>query len=60
MLFTFDTHSAEAYPASAEAEQFPLHCVHGTPGWANILDFGAVDPGVRIYRYYSIAPKLFH
>ena len=50
VLFTFDTHSAEAYPASAEAEQFPLHCVRGTPGWANMLDSGAVDPAIPVYR----------
>ncbi|RSU45442.1 isochorismatase family protein [Sphingomonas sp. S-NIH.Pt15_0812] len=49
-LFTFDTHSAEAYPASAEAEQFPLHCVHGTPGWVNILDSGVVDPAIPVFR----------
>lgn len=50
VLFTFDTHSAEAYPASAEAAQFPLHCVRRTPGWANMLDSGAVDPAIPVYR----------
>ena len=50
VLFTFDTHSADAYPASAEAEQFLLHCVRGTPGWANMLDFAAFDPGIAVYR----------
>lgn len=50
VLFTFDTHSAEAYPASAEAEQFPLHCVRRTPGWANMLDSGAVNPAIPVYR----------
>ncbi|MDF0544325.1 isochorismatase family protein [Sphingobium sp. H39-3-25] len=50
VLFTFDSHSAEAYPASAEAEQFPLHCVRRTPGWANMLDSGAVDPAIPVYQ----------
>jgi nicotinamidase/pyrazinamidase len=50
VLFTFDTHSAEAYPLSAEADQFPLHCVRRTPGWANMLDSSAVDPAIPIYR----------
>ena len=50
VLFTFDTHSAETYPSSAEAEQFPLHCVRCTPGWANVLDFGAVDLEIPVYR----------
>lgn len=50
VLFTFDTHSAEAYPASAEAEQFPLHCVHSTPGWANMLDCNVVNAAIPVYR----------
>ncbi|PJG46278.1 hypothetical protein CAF53_18965 [Sphingobium sp. LB126] len=50
VLFTFDTHSAEAYSGSAEAEQFPLHCVRDTPGWANVLDPDALDPAIPVYR----------
>lgn len=50
VLFTFDTHHAETYPASAEAELFPLHCVRGGPGWANVLDPGAVDPAISVHR----------
>lgn len=50
VLFTFDTHSADAYPGSAEAGQFPIHCVYRTPGWANVLDAGAIDPAVPVYR----------
>ena len=50
ILFTFDTHSAETYPGSAEAEQFPIHCVRGTPGWNNMLDAAAIDPAIPTYR----------
>lgn len=50
VLFTFDTHSADTYPASAEAGQFPLHCVNRTPGWANVLDSGAIDRAIPVYR----------
>jgi nicotinamidase/pyrazinamidase len=50
VLFTFDTHLADVYPGSAEAEQFPLHCVRGTPGWENVLDPGAIDPAIPAYR----------
>ncbi|OAN58495.1 isochorismatase family protein [Sphingomonas sp. TDK1] len=50
VLFTFDTHSLEHYSASPEAEQFPLHCVLGTPGWRNVLDAAAVPPGIPVYR----------
>ncbi len=39
VLFTFDTHFADSYPGSAEAELFPIHCVRDTPGWRNLIDF---------------------
>lgn len=50
VLFTFDTHLADTFPRSAEAEQFPIHCVRGTPGWQNVLDAHATPPGIPIYR----------
>ena len=50
VLFTFDSHFADTYQGSAEAEQFPIHCVYRTPGWENVLDPDAVDPAVRLYR----------
>ena len=46
VVFTFDTHFADTYPASAEAELFPIHCVRGTPGWRNLIDPLAIDPGI--------------
>lgn len=50
VLFTFDTHVADRYIGSAEAEQFPIHCVRGTPGWQNVLDAHAVPAGIPTYR----------
>lgn len=50
VLFTFDTHTAERFTGSPEAEQFPLHCERGTPGWENVLDLAAVAPGIPVYR----------
>lgn len=38
IVFTFDTHFAETYPDSAEAQLFPIHCIKGTPGWRNLVD----------------------
>lgn len=38
IVFTFDTHYADTYPDSPEAQLFPIHCVKGTPGWRNLLD----------------------
>lgn len=37
VLFTYDTHHKTTYPTSEEAKQFPIHCVYGTPGWANVV-----------------------
>jgi nicotinamidase/pyrazinamidase len=50
VLFTFDSHFADTYPGSAEAEQFPIHCVHRTPGWENVLDPDVIDPAIPVYR----------
>jgi nicotinamidase/pyrazinamidase len=50
ILFTFDTHSEDSYPGSAEAEEFPPHCLRGTPGWNNVLDASAIDPAIPVYR----------
>ncbi|MFN3388584.1 MAG: cysteine hydrolase family protein [Allosphingosinicella sp.] len=49
-LFTFDTHDPEIYAASPEAEQFPPHCVRGSEGWANMLEAGAIDPDIPVWR----------
>lgn len=46
VIFTFDTHFADTYPASVEARQFPIHCVRDTPGWRNLLDPLAIDPAI--------------
>ena len=29
---------------------FPIHCVRGTPGWANVLDPDLLDPAIPRYR----------
>lgn len=49
VLFTFDTHGAELYPGSAEAEHFPIHCVRGSPGWSNVLDADCIDAAIPRY-----------
>ncbi|SFO37052.1 cysteine hydrolase family protein [Sphingomonas sp. OK281] len=50
VLFTFDTHFRETYAASPEAAMFPIHCVRGTQGWANMLDVALVDPAIPAWR----------
>lgn len=50
VLFTFDSHFADTYGDSAEAEQFPIHCIHRSPGWENVLNPDAIDPSIPVYR----------
>jgi nicotinamidase/pyrazinamidase len=50
VLFTYDTHETEAYARSSEADEFPPHCLKGTPGWDNVLSPAVVDPGIPVYR----------
>jgi nicotinamidase/pyrazinamidase len=50
VLFTFDTHEPEIYAGSPEATQFPIHCVRGSEGWQNVLDWSAIDPAIPLWR----------
>jgi nicotinamidase/pyrazinamidase len=50
VLFTADTHVPAVYALSDEAKEFPPHCEVGTPGWALMVDPGAVDPAIPCYR----------
>ena len=50
VLFTFDTHLPEVYAGSAEAKAFPIHCVRGTAGWANMLEPAVLNPAIPAYR----------
>ena len=49
VLLTFDTHEPERYALSAEAGQFPLHCVRDSAGWQTVLDVAAIDPQIPLY-----------
>ncbi len=49
VLLTFDTHVPEVYAGSPESAQFPIHCVHDTPGWKSVLDAGAIAPSIPVY-----------
>lgn len=46
VLFTFDTHVPAVFAVSEEAKAFPVHCVKGTAGWANLLDPGLIDRAI--------------
>lgn len=49
VLFTKDTHIPAIYARSEEAAQLPPHCVHGTPGWALVVDPVALDLAIPHY-----------
>ena len=50
VLLTFDTHDADTYPSSAEAAQFPIHCVREGPGWQSVIAADRIDPAIPVYR----------
>jgi nicotinamidase/pyrazinamidase len=50
VLFTFDTHEPASYAHSAEAQEFPLHCVRGTPGWENLFTPDLIHPDIPVWR----------
>jgi nicotinamidase/pyrazinamidase len=50
VLFTFDTHDPAVYAGSPESAQFPPHCERGSPGWALVADWQAIDPAIPVYR----------
>jgi nicotinamidase/pyrazinamidase len=49
VLLTFDTHDRDTYPLSAEAAQFPIHCVQGESGWQSVVATDRIDPAVPVY-----------
>jgi len=49
VLFTFDTHVADVYASSAEAEAFPIHCVRGTAGWNNVIGVEHVNSAIPVW-----------
>lgn len=50
VLFTFDTHRPETYETMPESKQFPIHCVYGTPGWENVINFNVVNHNIPFYN----------
>ena len=39
IIDTYDTHFAETYPHTIEAQSYPLHCVFGSWGWQQAAPF---------------------
>jgi len=49
VLFTYDTHLENVYPASPEGQQFPIHCVKNTKGWELAVPV-QIPNGIPVYR----------
>ena len=49
VLFTFDTHTPTVYEGSSESEQFPIHCVLGTPGWENVFNMDLIHSDIKVW-----------
>lgn len=60
VLFTYDTHTPEAFAGSPESEQFPLHCVRGSPGWQLVLDPDAIDRRIPVWRLEKHVFDMWH
>jgi len=48
-LLTFDTHLPGTYEGSPESELFPIHCVHGTPGWENVFNKDLIHRDIKVW-----------
>ena len=49
VLFTYDSHVPDIYNGSPESEQFPIHCVMGTPGWQNVFNDSIIPDDIKIW-----------
>lgn len=49
VLFTYDSHVPDIYNGSPESEQFPIHCVQGTPGWENVFNPALIPNKIKTW-----------
>lgn len=50
IIDTYDTHFAETYPHTIEAQSFPPHCVFGSWGWQQAAPFKPEFNVVKLYK----------
>jgi nicotinamidase/pyrazinamidase len=48
VLFTYDTHYEATYYDMPESKAFPIHCIRGTPGHANVFNPSLVSGDIAI------------
>ena len=57
IIETYDTHFAETYPNTYEAEKFPPHCIFGSWGWQQAAPF---KPDLEITKIYKSTTNLWN
>ncbi|MCL2567481.1 MAG: isochorismatase family protein [Alphaproteobacteria bacterium] len=53
IIFTQDTHFANEYKNSQEAESFPLHCEFNTEDWQMALNMESFKEKPQVYKLYK-------
>lgn len=57
IIDTYDTHFAETYPHTIEAQSFPLHCVFGSWGWQQAAPF---KPELNVVKMYKSTTNIWN
>lgn len=50
IIITADTHFKETYHQTPESDSFPIHCVYGTKGWEQAVQFKDNIPVSTLYK----------
>lgn len=50
IIETYDTHFAETYPQTIEAQNYPPHCLYGTWGWQQAAPFKPELDVIKMYK----------
>ena len=57
IIETYDTHFAETYANTFEAQSFPPHCIFGTWGWQQAAPF---KPDLEVTKMYKSTTNLWN
>ena len=57
IIETYDTHFAETYPNTIEAQNYPPHCLFGTWGWQQAAPF---KPDLEVVKMYKSTTNIWN
>lgn len=57
IIETYDTHFADTYPHTLEAQNYPPHCLYGTWGWQQAAPF---KPDLDVIKMYKSTTNLWN